>query len=323
MTTDQSPIVIGCAADEGFAMPLAVLVRSILNHLSPNRCISLYVLDLGLPEPLRERLIRSWPAERIGMHWLKVDPTSLKHLPVWGRMSFATYQRLLMGSILPQELNRIIWLDADAFACTDMAALWDTPLDGKVIGASQDLVVPFVGSLFGVEQHSQLGLAADAAHFNAGVMLVDLAAWRAKGVAERSFEYLARHAGHIWFWDQEALNVVLAGEWKLLDPRWNQIASVAGRWFFTPAHLDDKQYRQVVDSPFIVHWAGSIKPWKFRSLRRWHRAWFEVLDQTQWRGWRPPWTMSAIGLGLYDGIFRNLLYRCEPLLLKAQRRGAH
>lgn len=320
--TDPSPnaVVVGCAADEGFAMPLAVLVRSILDHLSPTYRLVLYTVDIGILPQTRERLLESWPADRIETHWLTVDAKELSHLPVWGRMNIATYQRLLMGRLLPESVKRVIWLDADALALEDLSRLWEIPLDGRTIAASQDLVVPYVSSRFGIERFRELGLPADAPHFNAGVMLVDLDLWREDRVAEQSLEYLAKHAQEVWFWDQEALNVVLLGKWKLLDPRWNQIAGVAGRWFFRAKHLDAAAYRQVVDSPWIVHWAGSIKPWKFRSRRILHCKWFEYLDHTAWRGWRPERNLANTALGLYVEWGRNLMYQFEPILLKAQKR---
>jgi lipopolysaccharide biosynthesis glycosyltransferase len=313
-------VVVACAADEAFAVPLAILVRSIRDHLDPARRLDLYIVDIGITQPTKERLTRSWPADRLDLHWLAVDPKALSHLPVWGRMNIATYQRLLMGQLLPEGISRVIWLDCDAVVMTDLTELWSTPLEGNTIAAAQDIVVPFVSSRFGVGRFRELGLPPDALHFNAGVMLVDLDVWRAGHVAEQSFEYLDRHAQEVWFWDQEALNVVLIGRWKLLDPRWNHIASVAGRWFFRQAHLDAQTYQQMVDSPWLVHWAGMIKPWKFRGRRPVHRNWFDLLDRTDWRGWRPPRTMSSVALGIYDAWARNLFYPFESWLLKAQRR---
>lgn len=313
-------IVVACAADQAFVLPLAVLVRSILHHLDRSRRLDLYVVDMGIDPQSKERLVRSWPEEGLGIHWVAVDPAALAHLPVWGRMNIATYQRLLMGQLLPPGISRVIWLDCDAVVMTDLARLWETPLNDMVIAAAQDLVVPYFSSKFGVGPHQELGIPPNAPHFNAGVMLVDLEAWRRERVADRSCEYLARYAKEVWFWDQEALNVALVGKWLLLDPRWNQIASVAGRPFFRPEHLGPQAYRQVVESPWLIHWAGSIKPWLFRSRRERSAIWFDFLDQTAWRGWRPKRTISSIGLGLYDAGFRNLLYPFESWLLKAQRK---
>jgi lipopolysaccharide biosynthesis glycosyltransferase len=320
MTAPTEPsIVVACAADEAFAMPLAVLGRSMLHHLRLSRHLDLYVLDFGITQRTKERLTCSWPSERLDIHWLSADAESLSYLPIWGRMSIATYQRLLLGRLLPDRISRVIWLDCDVVATTDLTPLWETQLESNTIAAVQDMAVPYFASRFGVGAHRELGLPADSQHFNAGVMVVDLEAWRTGQVAERSFEYLERHFHDVWFWDQEALNVVLLGKWKPLDQRWNQIASLAGRWFFRPEHLDGEVYARIVQSPWLVHWAGTIKPWKCLSRRAAHRKWYEYLDQTDWRGWRPPRTLSSLALGLYDTWGRNLMYPFERWALTSQR----
>ena len=41
-------IVVVCAADDGYAMPLAVTIRSLIDHLGKDRRVQLFVLDGGL-----------------------------------------------------------------------------------------------------------------------------------------------------------------------------------------------------------------------------------------------------------------------------------
>ena len=47
-----------------------------------------------------------------------------------------------------------------------------------------------------------------------------------------------------------------------LDPRWNVIASLAGRTFYRTTHLSKEMKHLIADSPWILHFAGSFKPWK-------------------------------------------------------------
>ena len=77
------PIVV-LAADDNFAMPLAATVRSALENLSPERTLRLYVLDGGLSDATKERLIRSWPAGRFQIAWVDVDPSVLALAPISG-----------------------------------------------------------------------------------------------------------------------------------------------------------------------------------------------------------------------------------------------
>ena len=50
-------------------------------------------------------------------------------------------------------------------------------------------------------------------YFNAGVMLIDLDAWRREDLVGRMLACLRRHRRDVLWWDQYALNVELAGHW--------------------------------------------------------------------------------------------------------------
>ena len=99
------------------------------------------------------------------------------------------------------------------------------------------------------------------AYFNAGVMTLDLALWREEQLASQLLRYLERHAHAIRWWDQDALNAVLAGRWGELDPRWNQIPQ-----FWEPAAGDTDPFppalrELVIRDPWIVHYSTGSKPW--------------------------------------------------------------
>lgn len=303
------PIVVAAAADAAYALPLAVLLKSLVASLDPAWSVALFAVDGGIAPDDRKRIEDSCDPARITFHWQPRGTLGLDTLPVWGRMNEMTYERLLLDCWLPAGCRRALWLDCDTVVVSDLSRLWNSDLDGGVLAAVQDLVVPYVSSRFGIAGYRALGLAANAPYFNAGVMLVDVDRWREEGVARRAFDYLARAKGDVFFWDQEALNVAIAGRWTCLDPRWNQIASVCGRRFFRPQHLDPASYAALVSDPWIVHYAGSLKPWTLARHR--DERFQQWVDATPFRGWRPPTTPRARLLGAYDRLLRDHLYRAE------------
>jgi len=111
--------------------------------------------------------------DRVSLQFLAAKPETLAGLPLWGRMSVATYYRLLVTGLLPSAVSRAIWIDCDLVVTDDLARLWDMDLAGRHALAVQDHGVPFVSSP-GVSHYERLGLRADHGYFNAGVMLLDL-----------------------------------------------------------------------------------------------------------------------------------------------------
>jgi lipopolysaccharide biosynthesis glycosyltransferase len=228
--SEQHPIVIACGADDQYVQPLAVMLKSALTNLAPDRPVRLYIIDGGIRPEHKRGLISSWSRDNFWVQWLApAQPASFAGLPLWGRMPVSTYYKLLLTNLLPPNVSKAIWLDCDLVVLGDLAKLWDEELSDRHALAVQDPAVPFVSSRDGVGRYQELGIQADAKYFNAGVMVVNLALWRRDDIPARVVEYLKRYYDSVVFLDQEGLNAVLAGKWGELDARWNQTTSVSER----------------------------------------------------------------------------------------------
>ena len=114
-----------------------------------------------------------------------------------------------------------------------------------------------------------LGLDCDGTtnYFNCGVMVFDLAYWRAHDVAGRTVKYLTDHP-ELYYMDQDALNFICGGRYVRLDQRWNSFANcsfpaiinVLVRFTRAGRQWEGLRTRWRRD-PWIVHYAGANKPW--------------------------------------------------------------
>ncbi len=307
------PLVIACAADRQYALPLAVMLRSTVTNLDPHCPVSIFIVDGGLDSDLRARISASLP-QKVSLQWIAPERTGFVDLPLWGRMTIATYDKLTLGRWLPTSVQRAVWLDCDLMVLGDLARLWETANGPHCVLAVQDVLVKTLGARFGVATHRGLGIDDGAEYFNAGVMLIDVARWRKDDIAGRALAYLRENGRRVFFWDQEALNAVLAGQWSKLDARWNwspgfdRIASANG------ADSDTKT------SPWIVHFTGSLKPWRFEGPSSPHKLYYEYVDLTAWAGWRPARSWRNAILRHYESSrFRRTLFPLECFKMGVQR----
>ena len=300
---DHDPIVV-LAADDNFAMPLAATVRSALDNLAPGRKLRIYILDGRIEAATKERLVQSWPDGRYHVEWLQVDESALAGLPISGHVNLVSYYRILIPRLLPVDVRRVIYLDADLLVCTDLSRLWDHDLAGQMCLAAQDCAAPYLdssqvlanyqlcgphlGSAQPVPNFGELKLKPDAAYFNAGVLLIDLDAWRNADVSRQSLACLEQHRQHVLWWDQYALNVVLAGHWGQLDARWNQGTHVFIYPTWEQSPFDRQTFDQLRNDPYIVHFTTRYKPWRPMCRHPFRKQFFEYVDRTAWAGWRPP-----------------------------------
>lgn len=302
MNDDSRGISIVSAADDKYAMPLGVTIRSAIDHLGSEQAVNIYILDGGLSRQSKARLGRSWRDPRTTITWLSPDLNQVNDFRTESHLNHVTYLRLLMAELLPSQLNRVIYLDADLLVLRSIRDMWDLELIGAPVAAVYDSFTPYLNTRetigrptacdrdqstsLPIPNYRELGLAGESLYFNAGVMVVNLAAWREQRVFKSSGDLLRKHAEHARFCDQYALNILFSQRWKSLDPRWNQ-NSILCHISEANCPLPPAGLRLVRDDPWIVHFSWIEKPWHYGCKHPYVDQFFEVVDRTDWRGWRP------------------------------------
>jgi lipopolysaccharide biosynthesis glycosyltransferase len=290
-STNEDSIVLVCAADDGYAMPLAVTIRSVIENLKGNRKVTLFVIDGGIKQSNKQKILRSIDPEKCNIEWIPAPHTLPKELPVstglLPYLSIATYYRLLIPTLLSDQVKKAIYLDCDLVVNEDIEHLWDIDIGNYYLLAVQDSGTPYVSSFpFGLARYKELGIPSDAKYFNAGVLVLDLEKWRTHNISAKILEYLVKDREYLKSADQDGMNAILAGQWGELDPRWNQIPSIFSFSSWAESPFSEDVYNDVIHNPGIIHFATVAKPWNTFENHPFRYLFFHYLDMTDWAGWR-------------------------------------
>jgi lipopolysaccharide biosynthesis glycosyltransferase len=297
-------------ADENFALPLAVLGRSILDHIRSGIRLRITVVDGGISAESRDRVTRSWD-EGVEVRWCEPLMGELDELVSIGRIPPLTFARLRAASMLPPDRERVVVLDADQLVLTDMTRLFEEPFAGATVIAPRDVFIPTAGSPFGLADGDAWGVDREAPFFCAALMVIDLRAWRDTRVEERAVRFVMENASRLRSCDQDALNVVLAGKWRPLDTRWQvQPRALELAPAVTPQFSADER-DALRREPWVVHFSGRLKPWLYRGRSRYDAMFRETQSRTEFRDQQPDSLARDWFYRLYDGPVRRHLYPLE------------
>jgi lipopolysaccharide biosynthesis glycosyltransferase len=277
--------VVVLAADSSFIKQLAVTLVGISRWA--HRAHRVFVLHDGYPPELRAQLAEL-AGDALTLDWLDARSPEFALTYVPAHLTTATLFRLRIGQLLPVEINRAIYLDTDIIVRGPLDDLWDLDLHGHALAAARDAVIPWAANPRGLPW-SELGVAPDTPYFNSGVILVDTVRWRDLEVGPRALDLLARH--HFEHADQCALNTVFAGDWLQIGPEWNlQAGHLAGDRSLAWIVESTASLTRALENPLIVHFThGQLgRPWLEGCVHPRRGQWFEDLDLTPWRDWRPP-----------------------------------
>ena len=189
--------------------------------------------------------------------------------------------RLLMGHLLPRDLDRVLYLDADTLVVGDISELWKTDLTGYTLAGSAEPTATRA-------RRENLSLGTSP-YINSGVLLVDLNAWRNSHAGERILEYYKEKQSIISAPDQDAINGALAGEIYLLPPCYNYYNIY---WFYPyrmlkklqePApYFSEAEYEAYVKNPEILHFLGEERPWRKGNHHPYREQYRTYLAMTPW-----------------------------------------
>ena len=302
-----------------YLIPFRITVHSLVANMDTTTPIKWHIYESGIMQASKQAIESQASGKPLEFVWHDAPVERTAMLPTRGRLVPHVYARLLAIDLLPADIERIIYLDGDLLIRSAINTLWELKLDGAILGAVQDLAIPLVSSPMGLQQYADLGFEADHPYFNAGVFVVDTAAWKTHEIGSRALAYLEQYQASINLMDQDALNAVIRNRWKPLDYRWNVIAGLAGRSHYDPVGVDRVQLEGAINDPAIIHFAGYLKPWIHPQLgSRWADAYVETLQRV-FPNHQLDQTAKARGASLYDRRLRRLLYPVEKFIWKKRR----
>ena len=273
-------MTIAYASDKNYAALTAISAVSALRHNPGARIVLLgYNLEADAQELVCSRV------EKAGGEFVYKDVSpaigKLVEQGVCPYTSYAAYARIFIPDVLEEE-GRILYLDCDTLVDGPIDELFALDLQDKPFALGYDCILSSFKRY--IHQPSELP------YYNTGVMLIDLAAWRAHRCTERVLAELAHPSGPNPLGDQDIIVRVFPQETRPIDPKWNflsqffllsykglrRIVGEGENLLFSP-----KAYREARQHPVIYHFSGHTlgRPW-FTSSRHPMRKLYQSVAQS-------------------------------------------
>ncbi|KAI8522827.1 hypothetical protein RHMOL_Rhmol13G0026900 [Rhododendron molle] len=234
------PIHVSMTLDANYLRGTMAAVLSILQHSTCPENVMFHFLCSRLEPEIHSSIKSTFPY--LSFRVYRFDPNRVR-----GKISKSirqaldqplNYARIYLADIIPVEVKRVIYLDSDIVMVDDIAKLYFT-------GAFWS--DPELAGTFGNRQ---------PCYFNTGVMVVDVDKWRQGGYTQKVEDWMVvqkqkriYHLGSL-----PPFLLVLAGNIKAIDHRWNQ-HGLGGD------NIEGK-CRSLHPGPIsLLHWSGKGKPW--------------------------------------------------------------
>lgn len=266
------------SVDNNYLPKLSVTLSSLLKNCNDDFNYDLLILHTDLDEKKIQIFLKNFDNRKnISIRFINITPYVLsipsKEFYIEIHVSIATYYRFFIQEIF-SNYKKILYLDSDLVVLDDISILFNTNLGQSYIGAARDVREKLAFKLnLKVSNNvnwkdyviNTLKLDNINSYFQAGVILFDLDKFKRChfNLLETCLSELRRIKAPILS-DQDVLNSVFKGYTFFFNTRWNiewQILFEFPEYQKAMSSQDARQFRNALQSPAIIHYASSIKPW--------------------------------------------------------------
>ena len=226
--------------------------------------------------------------------------------------------RLFAAEVLPETVERALYLDCDTIVCGSILPLYEWDLGDCLVGMVMEPTV------YG-EMKEALGMGRDDAYYNSGVLLIALGRWRRERVLTRLLDFYGAHAGRLFACDQDTINGALRGQIRTLPPKYNFFTNY--RYFRYDTlyglcrayeEVGREAFAEAKRYPVVLHYLGDERPWIAGNRNHYRKLYETYLDRTPWKG-TPKQTGKELYMFLWWGLNKATLL-CPGLRLWISRR---
>ncbi|MBT8718796.1 glycosyltransferase family 8 protein [Brachyspira hyodysenteriae] len=232
------------ASDNNYAPYMGTAIASILKNSSEDEKIIFHLIDGGITKENKEKIISLKNIKECEINFYTPD---IKMYDGWfektsckAHFSAAMFYRLSIASIIPSNIDKILYLDSDLIATGSLKELFLMDIENHYA-----IVIKH-----STNEKNKWSIDGINDYFNSGVLLINNKLW-IKNNIEDQFNKFYNNNYKTCFGDQDVLNNVLIGKVKYADMRYNVYA--------------EKGYYNTendIENPIIIHYLSPEKPWK-------------------------------------------------------------
>lgn len=188
----------------------------------------------------------------------------------------ATFLRLTIPAVVPGD-GHVLYLDSDTLVRRELLGDLSSIATRMVhpTAAVRDSETPIMAFSPGLRQLMPGTIDPAAAYYNAGVLLLQLHAWRKATIADQALE-LVKSAG---LHDQDALNAVHNGQVHELPQSFNATIHMMRPESPVFGFADGRVIEDARTNPRVVHFTGAIKPWHRNAAMPFLTEWRTVASE--------------------------------------------
>ena len=266
------PIVL--SADDKYAPFMYVTIISILETGFKNTIYNFYLLvPSNFSKLFEKKILEINYKYNCNINFIYIQKMFEKAIMKIPHITLTTYYRLLIGDLLPREIDKCIYLDIDICVRKDLSELFKINMENNYVAG-----VVAAGYYFNEKKHcKRLNLPSMKKYINAGMLMINLKLIRNDNMTIKFIELSKRNYDSL---DQDVINVACYGKILTLPPKYNtMVMRIEEDNPLLRELYKEEDIFEAKNAPYIIHYSNEKKPWNSIGIYM-EKYWWDIAKKT-------------------------------------------
>lgn len=296
------------SSDNNYCSYMGVSILSLLENNKNFNSINLYVIDNNISDENKTKLkkmVESYKRNIIFINFEKYK--QYLNLNMQWNISISSYARLFICSMLPSNIDKVLYFDCDTLILDDLNELWNEELMDFYVAGVCDTVPSNI--------KQSIGLNNTDFYINAGILLVNLEKWREDNLEKKLLNFIQNHNGSVVHHDQGVINGVIKNK-KILPLKYNLMTSylmmsrddIIKYYNVEDYFYDQNEIDYAIKNPVCIHFTPGFttRPWMKGCKHPMAYLYWDYANKTPWKDNKPQKDNSKLYIKIINFIYREL-----------------
>lgn len=258
----ETTLNIVIATDENYLPYATICIKSLFDTNKDFNDIKVHLLGNKLSQLSIEKFATVFKEFNYKYYIYSISDIE-RHLQVQVPKTIAitAYARLFISSILPNYINKVLYVDCDTVFNGSIFQFYNTNLGNNLVGGVLD-------TFMNTKAKNLIGIPSNEPYLNSGVLLIPLKKWREENLEALFLDFLLKHGGNVYHHDQGIINAICKGKKMIFPPIYN-----ASSFYFSHPYrvlvrrntpfYSYKEVKEAKKNPIIIHYTCGYlnRPW--------------------------------------------------------------
>ena len=307
------------SSDNNYCIYMSTSIISLLENNKEFKYINIYVIENKISDENKEKLekiVRRYQRNIIFINFEKYK--SYLNLNMQWNISISAYARLFVASMLPNNLDKILYFDCDTLIVNSLEELWNEDINNFYVAGVCDTVSG--------NTKQAIGLKNTDLYINSGMLLINLKKWREDNLEKNLLNFIDDYNGNVIHHDQGVINGVIKNK-KILPLRYNLMTSylmmnrddIIKFYKVEDSFYSQEQIDEAINNPVYIHYTPGFttRPWVKGCKHPYVDLYWKYLKLTPWKDFKPIKNNEKFHVKMVNWIYLNFPFNVADFLCKS------